>query len=82
MVRPVVRKTYNYVVSCNIVERKVCKLMEKKKLEAICQTESRPVCDHQLGEEQCKEENKKFCYKYANVVEVEVCDDLFQTYEL
>jgi len=82
MARPVVRRSYSYVISCNSVERQACKLMEKKKLEPVCQVENRPVCDHQLGEEKCEEEKKQFCYKNAKVAEVEVCDDHFQTYQL
>jgi len=81
-VRPVVRKMYSYKVSCNKVEREACKLVQKMKLEPSCVMEDRPVCEHHLGEKKCSEEEKLFCYKAENLVEVKVCDDNFQTFEL
>eukprot|EP00092_Neocalanus_flemingeri_P099016 GFUD01126290.1.p1 GENE.GFUD01126290.1~~GFUD01126290.1.p1 ORF type:complete len:609 (+),score=198.65 GFUD01126290.1:40-1827(+) len=81
-VRPVIRKNYSYTVSCDKVERELCKLVEKVKLEPSCVTEDRPVCEHHLGDEECREERKLFCYKEKKVVEVKVCDDLFETFEL
>eukprot|EP00092_Neocalanus_flemingeri_P035237 GFUD01038341.1.p1 GENE.GFUD01038341.1~~GFUD01038341.1.p1 ORF type:complete len:758 (-),score=212.11 GFUD01038341.1:33-2243(-) len=81
-VRPVIRKNYSYTVSCDKVERESCKLVEKVKLEPSCVTEDRPVCEHHLGDEECREEWKLFCYKEKKVVEVKVCDDLFETFEL
>merc|ERR1719186_991816 len=74
-VRPVVRKMYSYEVSCNKVEREACKLVEKMKLEPSRVMEDRPVCEHHLGEKKCSEEEKLFCYKAENLVEVKVCDD-------
>eukprot|EP00092_Neocalanus_flemingeri_P041097 GFUD01044755.1.p1 GENE.GFUD01044755.1~~GFUD01044755.1.p1 ORF type:complete len:675 (-),score=186.81 GFUD01044755.1:241-2184(-) len=81
-VRPVIRKNYSYTVSCDKVERESCKLVEKVKLEPSCVTEDRPVCEHHLGDEECREERKLFCYKEKKVVEVKVCDDHFETFEL
>ena len=81
-VRPLERKVYTYSVSCNMKEQEECKLMEKKKLEASCSDQDRPVCEHHLGEEECVEEDKEFCHQVEKVVEVEVCDDEFQTYEI
>eukprot|EP00092_Neocalanus_flemingeri_P023342 GFUD01025308.1.p1 GENE.GFUD01025308.1~~GFUD01025308.1.p1 ORF type:complete len:559 (+),score=171.07 GFUD01025308.1:41-1717(+) len=80
--RPAVRKTYSYNVSCSNVEKEVCNMMEKVNLEQSCVMEDRPVCEHHLGEEECKEERKLYCYQAEKLVEKEVCDDLWQTFDL
>merc|ERR1712034_295095 len=68
-------------VVCKLVEEE-SKMVEKVKLETSCSEKKRPVCEYHLGEEECVEADKEFCHQVEKVVEVEVCDDEFQTYEI
>ena len=82
VVKPVIRKKFTYTESCTMVPNIKCSKVERLKLEAKCVSQSRPACEHHLQEETCKEEEKEYCYQVAEVKEVEVCDDLFQTEEV
>ena len=82
VVKPVIRKKFDYTESCSMVPKIKCNMVERRKLEAKCVSQSRPVCQHNLQEERCKEEEKEYCYLGTEVMEVEVCDDLFQTEEV
>merc|ERR1719318_1070752 len=73
-VKPVERKVYTYSVSCDMMVKEECKMVEKVKLETSCSEKKRPVCEYYLGEEECVEEDKEFCHQVEKVVEVEVCD--------
>jgi len=81
-VKPMARKVYTYSMSCDMKEKEECTLAKKVKLESSCKEKKIPVCEHHLGEEECTEEDKEFCHQVEKVVEVEVCDDEFQTYEI
>jgi len=82
VIKPVSRQKFTYKESCTMVPKIECKMVERMKLEAKCVSQSRPVCQHHLQDETCKEEEKEYCYQAAEVEEVEVCDDLFQTEEV
>ena len=82
VIKLVIRQEFTYKESCTMVQKMECNMVERRKLEAKCVSQSRPVCQHILQDEPCKEEEKQYCHQVEEVEEVEVCDDLFQTEEV
>jgi len=82
VIKPVDRKKFIYTEYCTMVLNPRCKMVSRMKLEIKCSTQNRPVCEHRLSEEKCKEDEMEYCYQVEEIKKVEVCDELFQTIEI